>query len=244
MILMPNALARVEDVALELGVADPADFPALTSQVNRASVAIDRYCHGQLRRSERTRILDARGDLLVHLHERPLYSIRELNNDAARVFGLTTIIDPATYTFSQRGEIFLGSILAEGRDTVRAIYEAGYSLPRFIQSAEPVVHTPAEPDDPVAGDLWFDQNGSTWIFALNTELPPVLVWTAYSTFVIPGNVTQATIEYVSFMRRRSMAGDAGLISRDRGFSEGASLNYEITMPVHIAQLLVDEVRVG
>jgi hypothetical protein len=220
MILLPNALVTVEYASEALNITAPADKLLLVDQINRASAVIDIHCHHVLRRGLRREIREGGNGTSMWLRNRPIISIQSVNIDSARAFGTSTIIDPTAYTFDERGVLYYET--GFGYDPIEVKLEAGYDL---------VVYE--KPVTPTTGLIY--SNGSS------LEIYDGTKWNAYTGLEIPQHVRHACLETILFIRRRTNARESGMVSKDKVFSDGATVNYEITLPRNVQELLGPEV---
>ena len=240
MILTPDALATLESAERELKLP-VSERDTLARQINAASDMICKHCHRTFRRRIYTQILNANGGKIV-LPIRPVYEITSLRYDTTRIFPPTfvgdtrtsTEIDPTTYVFNRDGIIDLDTALDVSDRTIRVVYDAGYSLIKYIQIEDPT--------DMEEGDCWINASGAVQVW--DAAAVPDPAWVVYDTEPIPGNITQAAIEYTQVMRRKARPGEAGLATKEKLFADGASFGYEPIIPAHVLFLLADEVYYG
>lgn len=199
--------------------------------IGYASAAIRNHCGWHITREQSTIAMDSFGDGRLVITRKPVIQVVSLRYDTSRLFPVNTEVTGYTYIPS-KSLIILPSANEYNEAVYQLTVDAGYTKIDYRQSTE------EEPDDPVAGESWLNENG---LFSYNGTL-----WVANADGIpMPDDLEATCAEYVHWLRIRFMAGGAGLIKKERGYSfEGSAVEYETSMPSHVRERLNPYVEVN
>ena len=128
-----NSIVKPADVITYLTIGDD-QIDLVESLCDRASKVIETLCNRQFMNYDGTSVVEiteiksGNGGPYLFTNVYPIISIREINDDIDRDWGIDSTCDIDTYTFdAESGVIISDTFFMKGNQNIKIIYTAGYS---------------------------------------------------------------------------------------------------------------------
>lgn len=140
---------------LQIAASDTSKDEQLKSLINRATLALERYCgREQLKSKTYTEYHDGDGDDYILTQERPIISVTSLHDDPDRDFTATTLLteNEDFIVYSKEGMIkkFEDGVFNIGKQNIKLVYVAGYAT----------IPDDAEMACTILVAFWYNKSGS------------------------------------------------------------------------------------